>query len=87
MPAGFTPNQDGKNDKFIPFLWASKKINYFKVFNRWGQMVFSNTTLNDGWDGKLGDVEQPVGVYVWMIQGIAADNRVITKKGTVVLIR
>jgi len=50
-------------------------------------MVFSNTTLNDGWDGKLGDVEQPGGVYVWMIQGIAADNRVITKKGTVVLIR
>ena len=87
VPTGFTPNHDGKNDKFTPIPVGIKMINYFRVFNRWGQMVFSSTTLNEGWDGKLGGVEQPGGVYVWMVQGIAVDSRVITKKGTVVLIR
>jgi gliding motility-associated-like protein len=87
VPTGFTPNHDGKNDKFTPIPVGIKKINYFRVFNRWGQMVFSSTTLNEGWDGKLGGVEQPGGVYVWMVQGIASDNRIITKKGTAVLIR
>jgi gliding motility-associated-like protein len=87
MPTGFTPNSDGKNDKFYPLTVGIKKINYFRVFNRWGQMVFSSSKLNDGWDGKLGGIQQSNGVYVWMVQGISMDNKVITKKGTVMLIR
>ena len=87
VPTGFTPNDDGKNDKFYPLSVGIKKINYFRVFNRWGQMVFSGTTLNDGWDGKLGGSEQPGGVYVWIVQATTRDDRVIIKKGTVMLIR
>ncbi len=87
VPTGFTPNNDGKNDKFIPFPVGIKKINYFRVFDRWGQIVYSTSTLNEGWDGKFGGKEQSSGVYVWMVQGITKDDRVITKKGTVMLIR
>jgi len=87
VPTGFTPNHDGKNDRFTPIAVGIREINYFKVFNRWGQIVFSGTTFNEGWDGKLSGVEQPADVYVWMVQGVTSDNRVITKKGTVVLIR
>ncbi|MFZ1314206.1 MAG: gliding motility-associated C-terminal domain-containing protein, partial [Chitinophagaceae bacterium] len=87
VPTGFSPNNDGKNDKFTPFPVGMKSYNYFRVFNRWGQMVFSTTKLNDGWDGRLGGQEQPSGVYVGMIEGLTKDNRVITKKGTVMLIR
>jgi gliding motility-associated-like protein len=87
VPTGFTPNADGKNDKFYPITIGIRKINYFRVFNRWGQMVFSSTSFNEAWDGKLGGIEQPSGVYVWMVQGITRDNKVITKKGTVTLIR
>ena len=87
MPTGFSPNGDGKNDKFTPFPVAMKSYNYFRVFNRWGQLVFSTNKLNDGWDGRFGGVEQGNGVYVWMIEGLTRDNRVITKKGTVTLIR
>ena len=87
LPTGFTPNGDGKNDRFHPIPVGVKKINYFRVFNRWGQMVFSSTTLNGGWDGKLGSVEQPGGVYIWIVQGVTNDDRVITKKGTMILIR
>jgi gliding motility-associated-like protein len=87
VPTGFTPNSDGKNDKFYPITIGIKKINYFKVFNRWGQMVFSSTAFNEGWDGKLGGTQQPSGVYVWIVQAVSRDDKVITKKGTVTLIR
>lgn len=87
VPTGFTPNCDGKNDKFYPLTVGIKKINFFKVFNRGGQLVFSSNTPNEGWDGKIGGMEQPGGVYVWMVQGITKDNRMITKKGTMMLIR
>ncbi|MFM7672214.1 MAG: gliding motility-associated C-terminal domain-containing protein [Bacteroidota bacterium] len=87
VPTGFTPNNDGKNDKFTPFPVGMKSYNYFKVFNRWGQLVFSTTQLNFGWDGKWNGTEQPGGTFVWMIEGLTKDNRIITKKGTVVMIR
>jgi gliding motility-associated-like protein len=87
VPNGFTPNGDGKNDTFTPIPIGIKSYNYFRVFNRWGQIIFSTKKQNDGWDGKLGGKEQPAGAYVWMIEGITKDNRFITKKGTVILIR
>ncbi|MEO6611974.1 MAG: gliding motility-associated C-terminal domain-containing protein [Chitinophagaceae bacterium] len=87
VPTAFTPNGDGRNDKFYPFPVGIKSINYFRVFNRWGQQVFSSTKLNDGWDGKLGGVEQSTGTYVWMAQAVTKDNKVITKKGSVTIIR
>lgn len=86
-PTGFTPNNDGKNDKFIPIPVGIKSYRYFKVFNRWGQVIFSTTRMGEGWDGTIAGKEQPSGVYVWAIEGIAFDNRVITNKGTVTLIR
>ncbi len=87
MVSGFTPNGDGRNETFIPFPVGIKKLNYFKVFNRWGQMVYSTTTLNKGWDGKLGGIDQASGVYIWMVEGVTMDNKIISKKGTVTLIR
>jgi hypothetical protein len=53
VPTAFTPNGDGLNDLFYPFPVGIRSINYFKVFNRWGQLLFSSTTLYKGWDGKL----------------------------------
>ncbi|MDZ4810503.1 MAG: gliding motility-associated C-terminal domain-containing protein, partial [Bacteroidota bacterium] len=87
VPTGFTPNGDGKNDRFTPFPVGMKSYNYFRIYNRWGQIVFSSTNLHDGWDGKLGGRDQQSGIYVWMIEGVTNDNRVITRKGTVSLIR
>lgn len=87
VPTGFTPNGDGKNDKFFPFPVGIKEIRSFKVFNRWGQMIYSTSVLNEGWDGKFAGRDQASGVYVWMVQGITKDNRVITKRGTVTLVR
>ena len=87
VPTAFTPNGDGKNDRFTPFPVGIKQYNYFRVFNRWGQLLFSTTRLHEGWDGKILGREQASGVYIWMIEGVGNDNKVITKKGTMTLIR
>lgn len=87
VPTGFTPNNDGKNDKFTPFPVGIKQLKYFRVFNRWGQMVFSTNQLHDGWDGKLQGTEQQTGTYVWMAEAVTNDDKIITKKGVVTLIR
>lgn len=83
----FTPNNDGRNDVFIPFPVGIRQLNYFRIFNRWGNLVYATNELHQGWDGKMKGIEQPGGVYVWMVQGITEDGKLITKKGTVTLIR
>jgi gliding motility-associated-like protein len=87
VPTAFTPNGDGLNDLFYPFPVGIRSINYFKVFNRWGQLLFSSTTLYKGWDGKLQGVEQPAGVYVFMAQGVDKNGKILTHNGTVTMIR
>ena len=87
VPTAFTPNNDGKNDRFFPFPVGIRSITYFKVYNRWGNLIFSTNRLFDGWDGKVNGVEQPPGVYIWMAEGITKENKKITKKGTVTIIR
>lgn len=87
MPTGFTPNGDGKNDVFKPFTVGITKLNYFRVYSRWGRLLYFTSNLNEGWDGRIGGVDQPTGTFVWMVQGVARDGKVITKKGTVTLIR
>lgn len=87
VPTAFTPDGDGKNDRFTPYPVGIKSYNYFRVFNRWGQAVFSTKQMHLGWDGTISGKEQPAGTYVWMIEGLTSDNKLITKKGTVTLIR
>jgi gliding motility-associated-like protein len=87
VPTAFTPNNDGKNDKFFPFPVGVTKLNYFRVFNRWGQLVFATSTMNHGWDGNFAGKELTTGTYVWVAEGVTKDNKVITKKGIVTLIR
>ena len=87
MPTGFTPNGDGKNDIFRPFTVGIDHLNYFKVFNRWGQEIYFTKALGSGWNGRLGGVNQASGVYVWMVEGVTRDGRIIRKRGTIALIR
>lgn len=87
VPTAFTPNGDGKNDRFTPHPVGIKNYNYFRIFNRWGQMIFSTKQLHSGWDGTINGAPQPAGTYVWMIEGLTADNKTITQKGTLTLIR
>ena len=87
VPNAFTPNGDGYNEVFRPKPIGMKQITYFKVFNRWGQLMFSTTEQNKGWDGKFKGVPQDPAVYVWIVEGIDFQDTRITQKGSMVLIR
>jgi gliding motility-associated-like protein len=87
IPTAFSPNGDGKNDKLIPFPVGIKILNYFRVYNRWGQLMFSTTKLHDGWDGTLGGKEQQTASFVWMAEAITEQDKIITKRGVVTLVR
>lgn len=87
-PSAFTPNHDGLNDNFKPITKCAAKNYEFKIFNRYGNMIFSTTELNKGWDGKFKNSDQATGVYVWKLQfRNPNNNQLIRKQGTVTLIR
>jgi gliding motility-associated-like protein len=88
MATAFTPNNDGKNDKFAPIPVSIKSLKYFRIYDRWGHLVFTTNKLYDAWDGRAANgIELPTGTYVWMVEAITGPGKVITKKGTVTLIR
>ena len=87
IPSGFTPNGDGKNDEFRVVNITNQRLIEFRVFNRWGQEIFSTTDATRGWDGTWKDVPQEMGVYQYLIRVGFADGIIETYKGDVTLIR
>lgn len=87
IPTAFTPNHDGKNDLLKPIPVGIVSIDYFRVYNRWGQMLYSTSQIGQGWDGLWKGKEQATGTYVFMAAGTNYLGRAVLKKGTVVLIR
>ena len=87
VPSGFTPNGDGKNDVLRAIPVGMKKFNYFKIYNRWGQEVFSTVSEHRGWDGRISGVKQSTGTYVWIAEGIDYKGTKIQRKGVTTLIR
>lgn len=87
VPKGFSPNGDGKNDVLYPRVVGIKALRYFKIYNRWGQLVFQTDQINAGWDGVYRGAKQPSETYVWSAEGIDIDDQVIRRNGTFILIR
>jgi gliding motility-associated-like protein len=87
VPNAFTPNGDGKNDQFRPIAVGIARIEYFRVYNRWGQLVFETTTNEQGWDGRVAGSPQATGTFVWMVKAIDYAGRPVFAKGTATLIR
>ena len=87
VPTAFTPNRDGKNDIFKPLIFGNIIKYQFRVFNRWGQLVFSSTDPQKGWDGQFAAHQQPMDTFVWICQYQLEGENPHVEKGTVVLIR
>ena len=88
VPNAFTPNNDGRNDYLYP-LNAYKADNLiFRIYNRYGQVVFETRDWTRKWDGRINGNAQPTGTYVWVLQYIFRDTgEAVLKRGTTVLIR
>src|SRR5207247_2239309 len=90
IPNVFSPNGDGMNDYFFPRQYLTRGLTSFsmEIFNRWGQKVFESTSLDgSGWDGKLNGNDQPVGVYVYVIDATFKDGQKEHHQGNVTLLR
>lgn len=86
VPTAFTPNGDGHNDVLFVRGGPFEKL-HFRVYNNWGQLVFECVDQKIGWDGTVSGVEQPVGVYVWVMDVTAENKKQIHKSGDVTLMR
>jgi len=87
VPTGFTPNGDGRNDLLRALPVGIKEFKYFKVFNRWGQMIYTTANERMGWDGKVNGVAQPTSTFVWIAEGIDFKGNKVFRKGSSTLIR
>jgi gliding motility-associated-like protein len=87
VPSAFTPNKDGKNDVVKPVAVGMKKIEYFSIYNRWGDLVFTTSTNEHGWDGRVGGRDQGTNTYVWIVKAIDFMGKSYFQKGLVTLIR
>ena len=87
VPTAFTPNGDGNNDILRPILIGMKALRYFKVYNRFGNLVYSTTDIGRGWDGNYAGKGQDPATYVWYAEGVTYKGEVRFKKGYAVLIR
>jgi hypothetical protein len=85
MPNAFAP--EGKNRLLKPITPGISRLEYFRVFNRWGQLMFSTQEFGKGWDGTVAGRLQDTGTYVWMVSGKDYTGKTVTKKGTATLIR
>jgi gliding motility-associated-like protein len=92
IPNTFSPNGDGQNEVFYPRGKGIKEIKSFRIYNRWGELVFEkrNIPLNDeanGWDGRYNGSEASSDVYVYVIDAICDNGSALSWKGDISLLR
>jgi large repetitive protein len=90
IPNAFTPDGDGINDLLI--IRGTGTIKYFRIFNRWGEMVFEKMNFrpdnaNYAWDGKIKGVAGPPDVYVYTAEAMCDNGTVLTYKGNISILK
>jgi len=86
IPNAFTPNGDGNND-FLQVYGNTIVGLEMKIFNQWGELIFSMNDVSSKWDGFHKGKQQPVGVYIYAAKVRLQSGNTITKKGSINLIR
>ncbi|HRO42851.1 MAG TPA: gliding motility-associated C-terminal domain-containing protein [Flavipsychrobacter sp.] len=88
LPNAFAPESSNPNsNRFGVMNRQIVKLNYLKVFDRWGKLVFETTDVTRQWDGKVNGEPAPFGVYVWEADGFCLENKRFKRSGNVTLIR
>ncbi len=87
VPNAFTPNGDGKNDFLYPLNAFNATNLEFKIYNRYGQLVFETRDWTRKWDGTINGQLQSPGTYVWTLRYTDISGKIFFQKGSSVLIR
>ena len=87
VPTAFTPNGDGINDKIFVRGWGVEDLILFRIFNRYGEIVFETTDKNIGWDGTYKGKMQATETFTYIASIKTYDNRILSKRGTIKLLK
>ncbi|HEX6914118.1 MAG TPA: PKD domain-containing protein, partial [Chitinophagaceae bacterium] len=87
IPKAWSPNNDGHNDNLYPILVGMMELKMFRVFNRWGQLMFETSTPHHGWNGIYNGKPQPSDTYTWTVEARYPDGKVLKRSGNSVLVR
>lgn len=87
FPTAFTPNGDFLNDVLRVPPQNKNKLIRLRIYNRFGQLIFTTTDANFGWDGRYNGKPQPIGAYIYYLEMQGFTGEKFSKHGTVVLLR
>lgn len=87
VPGVFTPNGDGTNDMVRPIISGTFTLQYFNIYNRWGNLLFTTNNVAQGWDGRFKGTMQPNETYLWILVGTNGNNQRVQKRGMISLVR
>ena len=87
VPSAFSPNNDGVNDIIFVKGWGLKELLSFKIYNRFGELIFESNDFEIGWDGTYNGKTQNVETYVYTVEALSFGGKVLTKKGNINLIK
>ena len=86
VPNAFTPGRFGRNAIVKVEGFGIGKMEW-RIYNRWGQMVYKGTNRNEGWDGRFKGVLQPMDVYAYTLDVEFTDGVKLRKTGDISLLR
>jgi gliding motility-associated-like protein len=87
VPKAWSPNGDGHNDRIYPLCINIVELKFFRVFNRWGQLMFETSIIDYGWDGIYNGQPQVSDVYTWTLDATGIDGVRYRRAGNVWLAR
>lgn len=84
----FTPNGDGLNDEVFARLYGLKALNYIRIFDRWGVLMFETENINEGWDATNPNGRKlNSGVFVYIAEAECFNGNTIRKSGNITLLK
>jgi len=86
VPNAFSPNGDGINDALTVLVYDASRIISFRIFDRWGDLVYDGNSSNYSWDGNFNNKEMPIGTYVYILDYLEDDERKMMQ-GNILLVK
>jgi gliding motility-associated-like protein len=85
VPNAFAPS--GVNSSLYVIKRGAVGLNYFRIYDKWGNMVYESNDITAGWDGNYKGTPQPFGVYVYEVEAVTDAGKVFRQQGNVTLLR
>lgn len=87
IPNAFSPNEDGQNDVFYVRSKGLRQVEYLRIHDRWGKLLFETNSLSNGWDGTYNGKPVNPGVYVYYLRAVCSNGQTILMQGNITLVK